>query len=161
MEETSSRLVMLRDRLIDGLTSIDNSHLNGDPKSAQLAIDSTFFHTKRFIGKHICHGVVYDRKMQDAVMRAVHYLPDGRHKDSLMLIVKGMAYYLAKKPQGKKFHDPLAACCAIDPTIGTWAEVELYREKGQWGSRLKEGTGVEIITTYDHEKFVRVLTGQE
>ena len=144
-----------------GKTTCPTFNLNGDPKSAQLAIDSTFFHIKRFIGKHICHGVVYDRKMQEAVMRAVHYLPDGRHKDSLMLIVKGMAYYLSRKPEGKKFHDPLAACCAIDPSIGTWANVDLYREKGQWGSRLNPDSDVEIILTYDHEKFVRVLTGQE
>ncbi len=33
MEETSSRLIQLRDRLIDGLTSIADSHLNGDPKN--------------------------------------------------------------------------------------------------------------------------------
>lgn len=33
MEETSSRLIRLRDRLIDGLTSIADSHLNGDPKN--------------------------------------------------------------------------------------------------------------------------------
>jgi len=51
-----------------------------------------------------------------------------------------------------------AACCAIDPSIATWAEVELYREKGEWGSRLSPGSGLEIITDHDHEKFVSVLT---
>ena len=59
---------------------------------------------------------------------------------------------------GKKFHDPLAACCAIDPSIGAWAEVELYREKGQWGSRLAPGSGVQIITGYDRAKFIATLT---
>jgi len=142
-----------------GRETVPTFNLNGDPKSAQLAIDSTFFSTKRFVGKHICHGVYYDAAMQDAVMHAVHYLPEGRHKDSLMLIVKGMAYYLSRKPKGKKFHDPLAACCAIDPSIGTWANVDLYREKGQWGSRLNPDSDVEIILTYDHDKFVEVLTG--
>ena len=59
---------------------------------------------------------------------------------------------------GKKFHDPLAACCAIDESIGEWAEVELYREKGQWGSRLAPGSGVFIITGYDRDKFIATLT---
>ena len=60
--------------------------------------------------------------------------------------------------QGKKLHDPLAACCAIDEAIGTWAEVELYRERGKWGSRLSPGSGVYIITDYDRERFVATLT---
>lgn len=59
---------------------------------------------------------------------------------------------------GKKFHDPLAACCAIDESIGTWAEVELFRDKGKWGSRLAPGSGVHIITDYDREKFIATLT---
>ncbi len=59
---------------------------------------------------------------------------------------------------GKKFHDPLAACCAIDESIGTWAEVELFRERGEWGSRLAPGSGVHIITDYDRARFIATLT---
>lgn len=69
-----------------------------------------------------------------------------------------MASYLERHPEGKKFHDPLAACCAIEPSIGVWAEVEVYRQKGQWGARLSPGSGVHIIVDYDHERFVAVLT---
>jgi pyrimidine-specific ribonucleoside hydrolase len=61
-------------------------------------------------------------------------------------------------PQGKIFHDPLAACCAIDESIGEWAEVEVYRERGEWGARPSPGSGVWIITGYDRERFVRTLT---
>lgn len=78
---------------------------------------------------------------------------------SQSLIYQGMTYYLAGHPKGKAFHDPLAACCAIDSTIGEWAEVELYRERGEWGAYLFEGSGVRIITGYDHERFVRTLLG--
>lgn len=60
--------------------------------------------------------------------------------------------------QGKKFHDPLAACCAIDPSIGEWAEVELYRERGRWGSRLAPGSDTRIIVGYDRAKFIATLT---
>lgn len=59
---------------------------------------------------------------------------------------------------GKKFHDPLAACCAIDTSIGEWAEVELYRERGLWGSRIRPGSGTRIIVDYDHERFLEVLS---
>ena len=68
-----------------------------------------------------------------------------------------MDAYLRQTPAGKKFHDPLAACCALDEAIGTWAEVELYREKGEWGARLCPGSGTWIITGYDPERFVRTL----
>ena len=45
----------------------------------------------------------------------------------------------------------------IDESIGTWAEVELYRSKGEWGSRLSPGSGTFIIVDYDHERFVTTL----
>ena len=66
----------------------------------------------------------------------------------------------APKPQpyGKKLHDPLAACCAIDEQIGLWAEVDLYRRGRRWGARLAPGSGVFIITGYDPERFFAVLT---
>jgi pyrimidine-specific ribonucleoside hydrolase len=76
---------------------------------------------------------------------------------SQSLIYQGMGHYLRRHPGGKAFHDPLAACCAIEPEIGEWAEVELYRERGEWGSYLLEGSGVKIIVGYDHEKFVQTL----
>ena len=61
-------------------------------------------------------------------------------------------------PYGKKLHDPLAACCAIEPRIGTWREVELFRKKGKWGSRLSAGSGTWIIIDYDPELFFETLT---
>jgi len=60
---------------------------------------------------------------------------------------------------GKKLHDPLAACCAIDLEIGTWRSVEMFRERGQWGSRLSPGSNTRIIIDYDHERFIDVLCG--
>ena len=78
---------------------------------------------------------------------------------SQSLIYQGMAHYLGRHADGKAFHDPLAACCALNPDIGMWAEVELYRERGEWGSYLLEGSGVKIITGYDHTLFVNTLLG--
>jgi pyrimidine-specific ribonucleoside hydrolase len=81
----------------------------------------------------------------------------GRTVRALSMIYRGMDRYLTTHPAGKKFHDPFAACCAIDPEIGEWAEVELYRAGGEWGSYLCPGSGVRIIIGHDPERFVKTL----
>lgn len=58
---------------------------------------------------------------------------------------------------GKKLHDPLAACCAIDPEIGTWAHVKMFRKRGEWGSRLAEGSSTRIIIAHDDARFRRTF----
>jgi len=117
-----------------------------------LALAAPEIGVRRFVAKNVCHAVVYDRDMH-ARIEAV--------KDaslSLSLIWKGMDVYLRERPEGKIFHDPLAACCAIDESIGDWAEVEIFRERGEWGARVANGTRTFIITGYDHERFVQTLT---
>jgi pyrimidine-specific ribonucleoside hydrolase len=79
----------------------------------------------------------------------------------LAYIWQGMDVYLRRKPAGKAIHDLVAACCAIDPEIGTWAEVVVYRERGQWGARLVPGSGTWIIIGYDRERFLATLLAQE
>lgn len=135
-----------------GMTTCPTYNLNGDWKSALAVLASPAIREKRFVSKNVCHGVVYDAAMHERFAAVMH------HSKSLALIHRGMTRYLEESPSGKKFHDPLAAACAIDPTIGEWAEVELFREKGQWGSRLAPGSGVRIIVGYDHAKFVDTLT---
>ena len=135
-----------------GLATCPTYNLNGDPASALAVLKFPGIRVRRFVSKNVCHGVFYDREM---------HLRFEAVKDrslALGLIWKGMEHYLAKQPGGKKFHDPLAACCAIDESIGTWAEVELYRVQGEWGARLSPGSGTWIITGYDPDRFVRTLT---
>src|SRR5262249_36109185 len=107
---------------------------------------------RRFVSKNVCHGVVYDQAMHK------HFAAVKEGSRSLALIWQGMEVYLRRQEEGKAFHDPLAACCAIDESIGTWAEVEVYREKGEWGSRLCPESGTWIITGYDPERFLATLT---
>jgi len=149
-----------------GMVTCPTYNLNGDPKSAQEALVHPGIGSRRFVSKNVCHGVIYDLELH----ARIEALKD--RSRSLELIWRGMEVYLEKKhtkraevgesdPEamgGKAFHDPLAACCAIDPSIGEWAEVELYREKGAWGSKLSPGSGVWIITGYDREKFLKTLT---
>jgi hypothetical protein len=65
---------------------------------------------------------------------------------------------LQRKPDGKKFHAPLAACSAIDLDIGTWARVEVFRRGGRWGARLDEDSSTQIIIDYNREAFLNTLT---
>jgi inosine-uridine nucleoside N-ribohydrolase len=107
------------------------------------------------VSKNVCHGVIYD----EAFHARLAPLQEG--SPSLQRIWRGMEACLAKRRSstfGKKLHDPLAACCAIDPAIGTWAEVELYRRRGEWGARRSPGSGTWIITDYDPERFFEVFS---
>lgn len=158
-----------------GMVTCPTYNLNGDPRSALAALAHPGIAVKRFVAKNVCHGVIYDHALHARIAAVKD------RSRSLGLIWQGMETYLAKKghkhqapldrtqptgadrepppdPAGKKFHDPLAACCAIDESIATWAEVELFRERGGWGSRLSPGSGVWIIIDHDHEKFIQTLT---
>ena len=143
----------------DGMITCPTFNLNGAPKAALAASVSPRFSDRRFISKNVCHGVSYDLQMHERFKAGVAGLPDNRHRRSLELIVQGMSEYLRRRPEGKNFHDPLAAACALDETLADWAEVTLYREKGKWGAKLAPGSGTKIIIGYCHERFVEVLLG--
>ena len=127
-------------------------NLNGAPAQALAALEYPGIGLRRFVSKNVCHGVKYDPELHELVTRVKE------KSESLRLIHQGMEVYLRKNKDGKKFHDPLAACCAIEESVGTWAEVRMYREKGEWGAKLQEGSGTWIITDYNQELFRRVLT---
>jgi len=127
-------------------------NFNGAPQAVGDALASPTIGLRRLVSKNVCHGVVYDAALHEQVGAAK------QHSLSLRLIWQGMDAYLRRHPGGKKLHDPLAACCAIDPAIGTWAEVEVFDETGGWGARPATGSATWIITGYDHARFVSVLT---
>jgi len=143
----------------DGMLTCPTFNLNGAPKAALEASVSPRFSDRRFISKNVCHGVSYDQEMHERFQGAVAPLADSRHRRSLELIVQGMSEYLSRRPEGKNFHDPLAAACALDESLAEWAEIVLYREKGKWGAKLSPGSGTRIITGYRHDRFVEVLLG--
>ena len=83
--------------------------------------------------------------------------PYYQRNPGLELMYKGMDLYLKKRPDGKAFHDPLAACCAIDSSICEFKEVELYREKGQWGSKISNTPNALISVSVDKQKFMETM----
>ena len=140
----------------EGRTTCPSFNLNGDPKSVHRVLEHRdWFTDLRFVSKNVCHGVAWDEGLARAVGSRIDALGDGHpHGRALSLIARGM-----RNKVGKALHDPLAAACAMDPAIGTWAEIELYRSGGEWGSRLVDGSGVRIIVSHDRERFHATLLG--
>jgi len=131
-------------------------NLNADRKAAQLVIDTNQIRCKRFVSKNVCHGVIYDQEMHERIK------PFKDRNVGLAMMYAGMEHYLQNK-SGKAFHDPLAACVAIDATICGWAEVALYTQKGEWGSRLiernDESPDTFISIAVDRARFEQILVG--
>ncbi|CAB4196983.1 URH1 Inosine-uridine nucleoside N-ribohydrolase [uncultured Caudovirales phage] len=128
-------------------------NLNGDVKAALKVLSSEDIINRVFVSKNVCHGVVYDHDMHEFVRQ---------YKDNnlgLQLMFAGMEKYLEKNSNGKAFHDPLAACVAIDQNICKFEHVELYREKGEWGSRYSNYLNALISIDVDMDKFKNVMVG--
>jgi pyrimidine-specific ribonucleoside hydrolase len=126
-------------------------NFNGNPKAAEYLLATDQIKLRHCVSKNVCHGMAYDHEMHEMVK------PHRFKSPGINMIYRGMQIYLAKKSKGKLFHDPLAAASMINPDICQWKEVELYRQHGKWGSRLKEGTNTFISITADREKFVEEL----
>lgn len=128
-------------------------NLNGDVKAALNVASSKNIYNRIFVSKNVCHGVIYDRAMHDFMQ------PYKDRNPGLSLMVAGMDRYLRKTPSGKAFHDPLAACVAIDESICKFELVELYREKGEWGSRYSDNKNSRISIQVDMDKFRNTIIG--
>jgi inosine-uridine nucleoside N-ribohydrolase len=103
----------------------------------------------RLVAKNVTHGIAWDQSLQDRLL--------GRDlSPGARLAVEAMAVYLREWPEGKLLHDPLAAAAALDPAAFRWAEVEVYREQGRWGSRVCTGTNTFITVAVD---AARALSG--
>lgn len=136
-----------------GMESCRTYNFNLDPEAAFDMLGSDRIAERRLVSKNVCHGVVYDEELHQR-MRPLRSAAPGYR-----MMVDGMAEYLRGKPGGKKFHDPLAACVAIDPSVCRFREVELYRVEDRWGSKPCPGSGTWISVGVDRERFVAVLQG--
>ncbi len=139
----------------DGMLTCPTFNFNGNPGAAHQLLHTSRIGERILVSKNVCHGMVYDQELHEKY-NEVRNLTEGTR-----LIYKAMDIYLKKRPNGKKLHDPLAACTAINPHICYLKEVELYREKGKWGAKLKEGTRTWISIHADKELFHKTFMCQE
>jgi len=136
-------------------------NFGGNIAAAQAALETTAISRKLCVSKNVCHSVVYDegwhRALGNAAKVAERHRPDGRRAVALRMMHDTMDQYLRDKPGGKKLHDPLALAVAINESVCTLAEVKLYAQKGQWGSKLCPGSNTWISVSYDAAKFQSTL----
>jgi inosine-uridine nucleoside N-ribohydrolase len=128
-------------------------NFNGDYKTAFKMLDMPLIEQRYLVSKNVCHGVVYDAEFHQKMQ------PIQSNHLGLALIYRGMDIYLKKNEHGKMFHDPLAACVAIDPSVCVFREVKMLRQKGEWGAELAENTRTLISIAINTDKFWEVLSG--
>ena len=75
---------------------------------------------------------------------------------NITLIQSGMEVYLDKK-DGKKFHDPLAASAALNPSICKWKQVRMMHERREWYCNEDNQSHIFIAVFADLVKFVQTL----
>lgn len=148
-------IVPPEDRLekFNGKITCPTFNLNGDVQSALKVLSSDKIKERVFVSKNVCHGVKYDQDMH-------HFMDPFQHRNrGLNAIYKGMRIYLCDHPNGKAFHDPLAACCAINPEVCKFESVALYRSKGEWGCSKEAPHNALISVKVDVQKFRTTLVG--
>jgi len=138
----------------NGRITCHTFNLGADIKSAKIVLDYNGIKEKYFVSKNVCHGVLY-------TINTHKQLEKFKDKSqSLQEMYHVMSVYL-KRPRkhAKAFHDPLAACCAIDLSIGEWKDVKLYMDEKtkEWGSIISDNPNVKIIVDYNHDKFISTL----
>mmetsp|Transcript_2406 Transcript_2406/g.5128 ORF Transcript_2406/g.5128 Transcript_2406/m.5128 type:complete len:346 (-) Transcript_2406:112-1149(-) len=132
-------------------------NFNGNVAAAEFALSSNAILRKVLVSKNVCHRVVYDEALHELVGQSLDVITDRIARTSIKMLHDAMQRYLAKKPGGKKMHDPLALAVAIDESVCTLAEVAMYRERGAWGARLSPGSSIWISVDYDDSAFRNAL----
>ena len=134
-----------------GRETCSTFNFGGGSEAALTALGSDRIARRDLVSKNVCHDVWYDPAIHERLRQVRDTNPGKR------LLFDTMEQYLRKHKQGKLFHDPLATCVAIDPSIAELREVEIYRENREWGSRLAQGTNTFITVAIDKQRFWDVL----
>jgi pyrimidine-specific ribonucleoside hydrolase len=126
----------------EGRTWMPTFNLNGDRRGAEVLLKAAI-PERRFVGKNVCHTLLYDR--------AFHATMPAADSDSpaQVLFMTGMEEYL-KIHEAKKWHDPAAAACHLHPEIGVWVRGWVSKIEGGWGTLADEG-GDLILADVDRD----------
>jgi pyrimidine-specific ribonucleoside hydrolase len=128
----------------------------GASKETLALLASPRVHRRLFVSKNVCHGVVWTPAMQAELKRSL--TGDGRSiRVGMATMIDALDRYLEDKGIGKAMHDLVAAACAFDEGVCAFEEVDIYREKGEWGARRASGTNTLISVGFDQARFVEVL----
>lgn len=144
-----------------GKVTCQTWNFNGNIEAATAALSSGAIGRRVLVSKNVCHRVVYDTMLHDAIdvaAREAVVNEQPQRATALGLIHNAMCEY--QRSEGKKLHDPLAMAVALDESICDLAEVRLFRDRQGWGSRLEAGTNTWISVNYCDAGFRSTLLGQ-
>lgn len=165
-------LVEPKDRLekFAGRETCPSFNPGGAPKQTLALLASERVRRRVFVSKNVCHGVTWNADAQTAfaerIWRALRQRdPEAAVPDSwramlrtgLRMMMHGLDCYLRDKGVAKAMHDLVAAAVALDESVCTLKEVEIYRRSGEWGAKAASGTNTFITTAIDMDRFVEVL----
>ena len=126
-----------------GKHTMPTFNMNGAPKET-LALVSSGIKQKRFVGKNVCHTIVFNKEHLSRMSK-----PKCRASE---LFIKMAKIYLGEHDE-KKFHDPLAAVLHLHPEIGKWVNGSPYGTNGEWGTILNEASVNFVLGDVDRDKF--------
>lgn len=125
----------------------------GAPRDTLALLGSPRIGRRLFVSKNVCHGVVWTRELHEGLVGQLR----GPARTGLATMIAALDRYLLDKGVGKAMHDIVAAACVLEPRVCEFAEVEIYREKGEWGARASAGTNTWISIGYDEPRFLATL----
>ena len=128
----------------------------GAPKDTLALLGSPRIARRLFVSKNVCHAVVWTRELHAALLE--HLTTPIR--TGLSTTIAALDRYLLDKGIGKAMHDLVAAACVLDERVCEFAEVEIYREKGEWGARASAGTHTWISIGFDEPRFLAALANR-
>lgn len=126
------------------------------PKETLALLASPRVEQRLFVSKNVCHGVVWTPEMHAELKRRL--TGDGRSvRVGMTTMIDALDHFLAETGTGKAMHDLVAAACALDESVCDFREVEVYREKGEWGARESGSPNARISVGFHPARFVEVL----
>jgi len=136
----------------EGLSTCATFNLGGDTRGGIAYATCKRIRERNWIGKNICHTIVYDAEIHRRVLAVQPHDRAGE------LLREGMGLYLNRHKE-KKFHDPTAAVCMLHPEIATWVKARPYYEKGKWGCYLDEEADNVCINVDENRLWEHIAMG--
>jgi len=122
-------------------------NLNGNRKAGVDFLNANI-KERRMVGKNVCHTIVYDKDVLSNTNP-----PPNRAAE---IFYETMSMYL-EKHEHKKFHDPTAAICHLNPEIGQWVRGKTVKMESGWGTVLDDN-GDYILANIDQNTLWEHIT---
>ena len=128
----------------EGKDSMPTFNLNGDRESGVRFIAANIA-CRQMVGKNVCHTIMFDREQGKKICPKPG---PGCRASSLF---KEAADMYLEKHEGKKFHDPTAACLHLHSEIGTWLHGKTVKSGSGWTTVADSKNGDKILVDVDRD----------